>query len=144
MEKQETGNTAAYTGGNEAGRRSSCCESYGRRESPVRSLFWALAFIFLGSLLFAQSQGWLGGDKWFAYFLIGLGAIFLLDVLVHYLSPAYHYFSFGRTMAGVILAAIGCSLLVAFTHWISLALVLIGVAIAGGYIIRKVNGSGSC
>jgi hypothetical protein len=123
------------------------CQSgvYRKREkaygSPLRSLFWALAFMIMGSLLFAQTQGWMMGDKWFPYFLVGLGAICLMDVLVHYLHPSYRYFSFGRSTAGIILIFIGASMLVGFAPWLPLVLILCGLAIIIRFYARRRDGS---
>jgi hypothetical protein len=109
--------------------------------SSIRSLFWALAFIVLGGLLFAQALGWLAGDVWFPYFLIGLGGICLLDVLVFSLHPSYHHFSFGRFSVGIILIFIGASIVTGFEYWLPLVLILVGLAIFAAFSIKRTNSS---
>ncbi len=109
--------------------------------SSIRSLFWALAFIILGALLFAQAIGSLTGGLWFPYFLMGMGGICLLDVLVFSLHPSYHHFSFGRFTVGIILIFIGASILTGFEYWLPLVLIIVGLAIAAAFYIKRSNSS---
>lgn len=125
---------------------SKCCEpvkgdqpgAAGRRRPGfLPSLFWSLAFIILGCLLYAQSQGLLAADKWFPYFLVAMGIVFLAEVLILVLRPERAYFSFSRLAIGAILIFIGVSLLVNFAQWLPLVLILVGIGIAAGFFTRR-------
>ena len=126
--------TAQCSSGQESGKNR-------KNVSSIRSLFWALAFIILGALLFAQAIGSLTGGLWFPYFLMGMGGICLLDVLVFSLHPSYHHFSFGRFTVGIILIFIGASILTGFEYWLPLVLIIVGLAIAAAFYIKRSNSS---
>ncbi|MCX5997551.1 MAG: hypothetical protein NTV42_08130 [Chloroflexi bacterium] len=108
---------------------------------PLRSLLWGLAFIALGSLLFAHSQGWLTDDKWFPYFLISVGTICVAEVLIRYLHPSNPSFSFARLITGVILIFIGVSFVINFVQWLPLVLIVVGITIAVGFYAKENNHS---
>jgi hypothetical protein len=109
----------------------------GRRNDPMRGLFWGLLLILLGALFFATTQNWLSWDNWWRLFLVGLGVIFLVDALVRYLNPAARFGIFGRVIAGVILIVIGSAFYYRMETWWPLILVVIGIAILVRYIIYK-------
>jgi hypothetical protein len=117
------------------GERSAVREERSKGD-PLRSLLWGLAFIVLGSLLFAHSQGWLTNDTWFPYFLISLGVICVAEVLIRYLHPSNPSFSFARLITGVILIFIGVSFVIGFVQWLPLTLIVVGIAIAVGFYTK--------
>jgi len=118
-----------------SGERMDAREERSKGDS-LRSLLWGLAFISLGSLLFAHSQGWLTDDKWFPYFLISLGAICVAEVLIRYLNPSNPSFSFARLITGVILIFIGVSFVIGFVQWLPLTLIVVGISIAIGFYTK--------
>jgi PAS domain S-box-containing protein len=96
---------------------------------PLRGLFWGLLFVLLGVLLFASQSDWLNGSVWWEVFATGLGAIFIIDALVHYWNPSSRSYTLGRLIPGLIFLCIGLAFLFGFTQWWPLALVAIGVSI---------------
>jgi hypothetical protein len=108
-----------------------------RRGDPLRGLFWGLLLILLGVLLFGSTQGWLEGDRWWQYFLIGLGGIFLVDALGHAFTPSYRYSNFGRIFAGIVLILIGVAYVFGFSQWWPLILIAAGVAILLSFWFRR-------
>lgn len=106
-------------------------------KSSFGSLFWAMAFILLGLLLLARGQGWIPEDSWLPYFLVGLGTICLANVMAHCFHPSYRYFSYGRTMAGILLIFVGTALLLGFSLWLPISLLFIGLTIAAGFFIKE-------
>ena len=111
------------------------------KSDPLRSLLWGLAFIALGSLLFAHLQGWLTDDKWFPYFLISLCTICVAEVLIRYLHPSNPFFSLARLITGLILIFIGVSFVIGFVQWLPVVLIAVGVAIAAGFYTKRDNDS---
>jgi hypothetical protein len=107
----------------------------GWRHGPMHGLFWGLLLILLGVLFFIKYQGNLSDDQWWQYFLIGLGAIFIVDALVHYLRRI-SYGIYGRLIAGAILIVVGLSFLNGWDNWWPLVLIAAGVAILAGYFVR--------
>jgi hypothetical protein len=105
-----------------------------RGNDPLRGLFPALVLILLGILLFLATQGTLGWDRWWQFFLIGLGGIFLLDGLVHYFTRGG---GTGRFIPGIILVLVGAAFVIGFSEWWPLILVGVGVAILLGMLFRR-------
>ncbi len=48
------------------------------------AIFAGLLLILIGVLLFLASQGYISWNQWWQIFLIGLGAILLIDGLIRY------------------------------------------------------------
>jgi hypothetical protein len=105
-----------------------------RGHDPFRGLFPGLVLVMLGVLLFFATRGTISWGVWWQYFLIGLGVIFLLDGLVHYL---FGHHGAGRFIPGVILVLVGTAFVIGFSEWWPLVLVGVGVAILLGMLFRR-------
>jgi hypothetical protein len=108
-----------------------------RNSDPLRGLFPGLILILLGVLLFLATQGTLSWSTWWQYFLIGLGAIFIIDGLAHYWGSAHQGYSFGRFIPGVILLFVGIMFVLGFSQWWPLVLIAVGVALLLGFFFRR-------
>ena len=109
---------------------------------PLGSAIGALILIWLGVTLFLANLGtlaWIQWENFWAWFILGIGAIFILEVLIRLTVPEYRRPIGGRLIAGVILLAIGAS----FTFlpfdigklW-PLIIIAIGLAILFGGLFR--------
>jgi PAS domain S-box-containing protein len=96
---------------------------------PLRGLFWGLLLILLGILFFIKGRNWLTDTGWWQTLVIGLGVIFLIDTVVHYINPSSRSYSFSRLIPGVILLFIGLAWIYGFNQWWPIALVATGVAL---------------
>ena len=96
---------------------------------PLRGLFWGLLLVLLGILFFAQGQEWLDGTEWWLALVVGVGAVFIIDAIVHYRNPSTRSYTVSRLIPGVILLFIGMAFLFGFTRWWPMALVATGTAI---------------
>ncbi len=108
-----------------------------RHRDPLRGLFWGLLLILLGVLFFASEQAWISGDRVWQYFLIGLGAIFILDAIAHFANVSYRRGILGRFIAGIVLIFIGVAFIYGFDKWWPLALIAGGVAILASFWFRR-------
>jgi hypothetical protein len=108
-----------------------------RQKNPFRGLFWGLALILLGILFFAAQQDWVSDDFAGKLFLVGLGAIFLLDALVHYLNPPDRSGASGRFIAGVVVLFIGLATIFGLDRWWPLVLIAAGIALLSGVWLRN-------
>jgi uncharacterized protein YjeT (DUF2065 family) len=79
----------------------------------------------------------LSWGTWWQYFLIGLGLIFIIDGLAHYLYPAYRDMAFGRFIPGVILLFVGLAFVFGFSQWWPLVLIAVGVIILLNLLFRR-------
>ncbi len=92
-----------------------------------------LTIILLGVLLFLENQRLLRSDQWWMYFLIGLGVIFLLDAALRHQQGAAVR---GRIIAGVIVGGLGVAFLFGWSNWWPLILIVVGVGIIVGGLVR--------
>jgi PAS domain S-box-containing protein len=98
-------------------------------KDPLRGLFWGLLLVLLGVLFFSHGENWITGGNWWISLLIGIGTIFIIDALIHYLNPPSRSYAFGRLVPGVSLLSFGLAFLFGFSRWWPLALVATGTAL---------------
>ena len=94
----------------EKGREEGVEEKWAR--DPLGTAIGALILIWLGVTLFVANLGtfaWIQWENFWAWFILGIGALFILEVLVRLAVPEYRRPIGGRLIAGVILLAIGAS-----------------------------------
>ncbi|MBM2825460.1 MAG: rane protein of unknown function [Dehalococcoidales bacterium] len=100
-------------------------------------LYAGLILVMLGVVFFLSSQGLIGRGDWWKYFIIGLGSLFLIEVLVRYIQPAYRRLKFGKLVAGLILISIGFASLTGIGNWWPLILIAIGLAMLVNALFRR-------
>jgi len=108
-----------------------------RRQSGWSPVFPGLILILLGVLFFLTNQGIIGWDKWWQYFLIGLGGIFLVDAAIRSGEDDNKGWLMGRVMSGLVMIGIGVFFLFGFTTWWPLILIAAGVAIIATGLMRR-------
>jgi hypothetical protein len=94
----------------EKGREEGVEEKWTR--DPLGTAIGALVLIWLGVTLFMANLGtfaWIQWENFWAWFMLGIGALFILEVLIRLVVPEYRRPIGGRLIAGVILLAIGAS-----------------------------------
>jgi hypothetical protein len=107
----------------------------GKLERTWSGIGWGLVLILIGTLVFADNQGWLRNGVGLPYFAIGLGTIFIIGFLVRYLRNARNSgSSLGSLVAGLSLVYVGAAFLFGFGNWWPLVFILIGV----GYLVKAV------
>jgi hypothetical protein len=74
---------------------------------------------------------------WWAYFLVGLGAIFVLEGVLRGFSVEGRRGMAGRLIAGFVLAIIGGSHLLGFEEWWPLVLIAVGVIVLFSSFLEK-------
>jgi hypothetical protein len=88
-----------------------------------------LILILLGVLFLMSEMDKISWSDWWAYFLVGLGAILLIEALLRSFSAAGRRAIGGRLVAGPILIVIGGSHLIGLEHWWPLVLIAVGVGV---------------
>jgi len=99
------------------------------RRDPISGVVFGLIVLALGVLLTLAARHVILWDDWWKYFIIGIGVVFLIEVLVRRLNPAYRRPMFGRFVAGLILICIGAASIGGFGSWWPLIIVAVAVAI---------------
>ncbi|MGB7296593.1 MAG: hypothetical protein WBC70_13490 [Candidatus Aminicenantales bacterium] len=96
-----------------------------------------LILILLGTLFLLTEMDRISWADWWAYFLVGLGGIFLLEALLRSFSAEARRGISGRVTAGLILAIIGGSYLIGFMEWWPLILIALGVVVLVSAFLKK-------
>jgi len=91
------------------------------------AVFSGLVLILLGITFYMASTGIIGWKEWWAYFLAGLGGIFLIDAAIRSVVPEYKRPVSGRVFVGLLLLAIGGFQILGIMTWWPLILVVFGV-----------------
>jgi len=104
---------------------------------PYPNITGGLILILLGVLFLLTEMGRIGWGDWWAYFLVGLGGIFLLEVLIRAFSADGRKGAGGKVIAGLILMVIGGAHLVGFEEWWPLILIAVGVGVLISGFFRK-------
>jgi len=107
-----------------------------KQEYPPK-ITGGLILILLGVLFLMSEMGRVSWTDWWAYFLVGLGAIFLLEGLIRAFSAEGRRSAWGRLVAGLILVVIGGSHLIGFEEWWPLVLIAVGVGVLISALVKK-------
>jgi hypothetical protein len=96
-----------------------------------------LILILLGVLFLLSELDRISWSNWWAYFLVGLGAILLIEALLRAFSPDSRRAVGGRLVAGPILIVIGASHLIGLEHWWPLILIVVGVGVLISAFLKR-------
>jgi hypothetical protein len=88
-----------------------------------------LILILLGVLFLLTEMDRISLADWWAYFLVGLGGIFLFEALLRAFS--------GEGRRGLVLAIIGGSYLIGFMEWWPLILIAVGIVVLVSAFLKK-------
>lgn len=96
-----------------------------------------LILILLGVLFLLTEMDIVSWADWWAWFLVGLGGIFLLEALLQAMSAEGQRGIRGRLTAGLILMIIGGAYLIGFWEWWPLILIAVGVVVLVSAFMKK-------
>jgi hypothetical protein len=112
-------------------------ESVKPKQEYAPKVTGGLILILLGILFLLSEMDKISWSDWWAYFLVGLGAILLIEALLRAFSPDSRRAIGGRLVAGPILIVIGASHLIGLEHWWLLILIVVGVGVLISAFLRK-------
>ena len=98
------------------------------RKYPLRGLFPGLLLIFLGGMFLANQQGWISGDSWWQWLLMGIGAILLFGGLIQSRFTGYPHWGRGKIIWGIALIVLGLLFLLGFSQWWPVIIIGVGIA----------------
>lgn len=99
------------------------------RRDPLSGIFFGLIVVGVGIIFLLASQGRIDWADWWAYLLIIIGAVFIIEVLIRSIMPAYRRPVFGKLLAGLVLIAIGAANAYGIGQWWPYIIIAVGVAI---------------
>jgi Ca2+/Na+ antiporter len=106
------------------------------RRDPLGRVIFGLIVIAVGVMLFLATQDKISWDDWWAYFLLALGGIFIFEVLIRSIMPAYRRPVFGKLIAGVVLIAVGAFNIYGLVSWWPVIIIGVGVFILFSALFR--------
>ena len=109
----------------------------GRRRFISFSVFIALELILLGVVLFLWAQDVLSYKEVLAYFLLGLGVIFLVDTIARYARLAPRSFMCCRITISVVLLSAGGAIIGGIASWWPLIVILVGLGMLVNAFLRR-------
>jgi len=109
------------------------------KRDPLGRVIFGLIVIAVGVMFLLATQDIISWRDWWAYFLLALGGIFIFEVLVRSVMPAYRRPVFGKLIAGLVLVAIGASNIYGPVSWWPLIIIAVGVffLFSGLFRVRK-------
>jgi chromate transport protein ChrA len=107
----------------------------GFREGHYPRITGGLILILLGVLFLLAEMDRISWMDWWAYFLVGLGTILILEELFRGFSESRH--RAGRLIGGLVLIVIGGAHLVGFEEWWPLILIAAGLGLILSPLFRK-------
>ncbi len=109
------------------------------RRDPLSAIFFGLFIGLIGVFLLLASLGVIVWGEWWAFLLLAIGAVFLIEAFVRYAMPAYRRPMFVRVLIGLILVSIGAGHIAGLEEWWAVVIVVVGVAILGYGIQRAIR-----
>jgi FtsH-binding integral membrane protein len=100
-----------------------------KRNDPVSGITGGLIVILLGVVLLLTTLDYVSWGDWWAYFLLGLGIILILDGLIRVSSRAYHQQTTGKFIGGAVLIIIGGANIFGMFSWWPAILIVVGAII---------------
>jgi hypothetical protein len=117
QEKQEKG---------EKGERN---EKGEKDQDGAGPLTGGLVLIWLGITFFLATSNYITWSLWWAYFLLGLGIIFLLRAAIVYASNKRKGLIIGPAIAGTVMIVVGLASILNVTNWWWLIPIALGIGI---------------
>ena len=108
-----------------------------KKQDSFHKVTAGLILILLGTLFLLTTLRYLSWADWWAYFLLGLGAIFIFEVVVRTASPGERIRITGKLVAGVILIVIGAAHIFGLASWWPLILIAVGLAMIVSYFYES-------
>lgn len=88
-----------------------------------------LVLILLGTLFLLATLDCISWGNWWAYFLLGLGVILIVDVVIRVANQTHRQHTSGKVIGGIVLIIIGASNIFGMLTWWPLILIAIGIVI---------------
>lgn len=98
------------------------------QRDPFSAIFFGIIVLTAGILFLLATQGYIYWGDWWAYFLICLGGILIIEAFVRWATPAYRRPGAGRVIIGLVLIAIGAASITTRVIW-PWIIIIVGIAI---------------
>lgn len=99
------------------------------RRDHYSGIFGGLILILLGVLFLLATMDVISWEDWWAYFLLGLGTIFIIEFIVRSVTLAYRHQHKGKLVVGIVLLIVGGAHILGMVSWWPLILIAVGIII---------------
>lgn len=106
------------------------------QHDPIGRIIFGLIVVWLGISFLLRTMDIVYWDDWWAYFILGLGAIFIIEILIRMLRPEYQRPYMGKLIAAVVLIAIGLGNIYNIENWWPFVIIAVGIIILLGGLRR--------
>lgn len=96
---------------------------------PLSRITGGLILILLGVLFLLSTMDYIPWGMWWPYLLLGLGIIFILEVVLRAVMRVYYRPITGKLIGGVVLIIIGAANTFGMVSWWPLILIAVGIII---------------
>ena len=115
---------------NKQGSESAKVQTHHKKQHDSLSrIFFGVIIIWLGISFLLVNQNYYYWFDWWAYFLLGLGIIFLIEAVIYLVRPELSRSYMGNLIAGVVLTALGAINIYGMSEWWPMILVIVGIII---------------
>jgi hypothetical protein len=104
------------------------------RKDPISPISGGLIVVWLGVVFLLRNMGFLYWRNWWAYFILGIGVILILEGIIRSAIPQYRCGVIGKLVSGVILVTIGGIFIYGASDWWPLIIIAVGLIIIFGTI----------
>ena len=98
------------------------------KKSALSDIFGGLIVLAIGLSFFLAANNVISWDKWWAYLLLFLGVVFLIEAVIRNTGLKERLIG-GRFIAGIILISFGFSVVLSLRNWWPLILIAVGILI---------------
>jgi hypothetical protein len=103
-------------------------------KDPISPITGGLIVVWLGVVFLLSNMGFLYWHNWWAYFILGIGVIFILESIIRSAIPKYRCGVAGKLIGGIILVTVGGIFIYGARDWWPLIIIAIGLFIIFGTI----------
>lgn len=107
------------------------------KHDPLSGIKGGLILILLGILFLLVTLDYISWGEWLNFFLVGLGAIMILEAMLGITSPAYRHHTTGKMIGGIVLIIIGASRFFGLETWWPLILIGVGVVLLFSSLMKR-------
>ena len=104
-------------------------EKHEKEADKTGPITGGLILIYLGITFYLAFNDIISWEKWWAYFLLGLGGILIIRAAMISVMTKRVRVAYGSLIGGVVLCLIGATGVLGIKHWWPLILVALGIAI---------------